>query len=296
MNKKVLGKGLEALIGDSTKKLSTEGDVIQYLSVDEIKPNPYQPRKNPDVDLSDLVLSIKQKGIMQPIIVRTRKDVNTDTISYELVVGERRLRAAKIAGLTEVPAVVKDLTDLEMLEWAIVENLQRADLNPIEEALAYKQLMEDFSLTHEMIAEKVGKSRSTITNALRLLTLPESIQNHLINKRISEGHARALLALTDRNQQEAICERILKEGLTVRETEELCFGKKRLSRTTFKRIKESAIKNVHIMELEEKLQEYLRTKVRINQGRNHGTVIIDFYSNEDLDRLVRLIIGGRTNF
>ncbi|MCS7258863.1 MAG: ParB/RepB/Spo0J family partition protein [candidate division WOR-3 bacterium] len=295
MSKKVLGKGLEALISGEVSKLTSEPDIIQYLSVDEIKPNPYQPRKNPDEDISDLVLSIKEKGVIQPIVVRTRKNVNeADKISYELVVGERRLRAAKLAGLKEIPAVIKELTDLEMLEWALIENLQRTDLNPIDEALAYKQLMEDFSLTHEMIAQKVGKSRSTITNALRLLMLPEFVQNYLINRKITEGHARALLALTDRKLQEEICERIVKEGLSVRETEELCFGKKRHGRSSIKISLKP--KDIHITTLEEKLQEYLRTKVRITKTKNRGVVSIEFYSDNDLNRLVSLILGAKFDF
>ncbi|MEO0071887.1 MAG: ParB/RepB/Spo0J family partition protein [candidate division WOR-3 bacterium] len=296
MTKKVLGKGLDALISGDVTRVSAEPDAIQYLLVDEIKPNPYQPRKNPEEDISDLVASIKEKGIIQPIVVRTRKNVNeADKINYELVVGERRLRAAKLAGLKEIPAIIKELTDQEMLEWALIENLQRTDLNPIDEALAYKQLMEDFSLTHEMIAQKVGKSRSTITNALRLLMLPETVQNYLINRKITEGHARALLALTDRRLQEEICERIIKEGLTVRETEELCFGKKRTT-VRFTPRSEPKPKDIHLATLEEKLQEHLRTKVRIIKTKNRGVVQIDFYSDSDLNRLVSLILGGKIGF
>lgn len=293
MSKKALGKGIFALIPQAPDKIPTEPDVIKYLSIAQIKPNPYQPRKNPQEDLSDLIASIKEKGVIQPVIVRTRKEVNTDVINYELVVGERRLRAAEQAGLTEIPAIVKELTEIEMVEWALIENIQRADLNIIEQALAYKRLMEDFSMTHEMIAEKVGKDRSTITNTLRLLTLPESIQNYLLQGKITFGHARALLSLTNRKQQEELCARIINEGLSVREVERICLpGTKTRTRPT--KIPTSTIpRDVHLVDLEEQLQEYLRTKVRITKSAQKGVISIEFYSDDDLTRLIKLIISNK---
>ena len=294
MSKKALGKGIFALLPQSPDKIETEPDLVKHLSVTEIKPNPYQPRKNPEEDLSDLVASIKEKGVIQPVLVRTRKDVNADTINYELVVGERRLRAAREAGLTEIPAIVKDITEIEMVEWALIENIQRSDLNVIEEALAYKRLMEDFSLTHEMIADKVGKSRSTITNAMRLLTLPESIQNYIMNRKITEGHARALLSLTNRKQQEEICQRIITEGLSVRATEQICMPHKKVKSTITKVPGATTQKDVHLLALEEQLQEYLRTKVRISKSAQRGVVSIEYYSDDDLTRLTKLIIGNKT--
>jgi len=292
MSKKALGKGIYALIPQALDKTEVETDVMKRLPTAEIKPNPYQPRKNPEQDLSELVASIKEKGILQPILVRTRKEVNTDVINYELVVGERRLRAAIEAGLTEIPAIVKDITEIEMVEWALIENIQRSDLNIIEQALAYKRLLEDFSMTHEMIAEKVGKDRSTITNALRLLTLPESIQNYLMNGKITAGHARALLALTNRKQQEEICERIIREGLSVRVAEQLCMPGIKTRTQQSKFIKTAGQKDVHIVALEEQLQEHLRTKVRITKTAQRGVVTIEFYSDDDLTRLVKLIAGN----
>jgi ParB family transcriptional regulator, chromosome partitioning protein len=295
MSKKALGKGIFALIPQSPDKIETEPDIVKYLSVTGIKPNPYQPRKNPQENLSDLVASIKEKGVLQPVVVRTRKEVNADAINYELVVGERRLRAAIEAGLNEIPAIVKDMTEIEMVEWALIENIQRADLNVIEEALAYKQLLEVFSMTHEMIAQKVGKERSTITNALRLLTLPESIQINLSQGKITQGHGRALLALIDRKQQEEICTRIIREGLSVRATEQLCQSGVK-TRPRMKKLPQDAVqKDVHIVALEEQLQEFLRTRVRILKSAQRGTVSIEFYSDDDLTRLIRLITGNKTN-
>lgn len=292
MSKKALGKGIFALIPQALDKTEVETDVMKRLPTADIKPNPYQPRKNPEQDLTELVASIKEKGVLQPILVRTRKEVNTDVINYELVVGERRLRAAIEAGLTEIPAIVKDITEIEMVEWSLIENIQRSDLNIIEQALAYKRLLEDFSMTHEMIAEKVGKDRSTITNALRLLTLPESIQNYLMNGKITSGHARALLALTNRKQQEEICERIIREGLSVRTVEQLCMPGIKIRTRQGKLIKIAGQKDVHIVALEEQLQEHLRTKVRITKTAQRGVVTIEFYSDDDLTRLVKLIAGN----
>ncbi|MCX7785894.1 MAG: ParB/RepB/Spo0J family partition protein [candidate division WOR-3 bacterium] len=294
--KKVLGKGISALIPQVSEKPIAEPNEVNYLPINEILPNPYQPRENPEEDLSDLITSIKEKGILQPIIVRTRRQVSSDQITYELVVGERRLRAARAAGLTEIPTIVKEISETEMLEWALIENIQRTDLNPIEEARGYKRLVEDFGMTHEMIAEKVGKDRSTITNALRLLTLPDSVQNYLRQGKITTGHARALLALSERKAQEMLCERIVREGLSVRQVEELCYPQKKSRVRTAKTSATIREKDIHITDIEEKLQEYLRTRVRINKTAQKGTVVIEFYSDDDLTRLVKLIMGERQAF
>lgn len=294
MNKKALGKGIYALLPQAPDKIETEPDLIQYLEINIVKPNPYQPRLNPQEDLSDLVASIKEKGVMQPILVRTRKEVNTDTINYELVVGERRLRAAREAGLEKIPAIIKELTEIEMVEWALIENIQRSDLNIIEEALAYKRLMEDFSMTHEMIADKVGKNRSTVTNALRLLTLPEPIRNAIMQNKISFGHARALLSLTDRALQEQICERIINEGLSVRDAESLCMPNTKTRPRFSKTIPHKRQPDVHLVALQEQLQDYLRTKVNISKRAQKGVVSIEYYSDDDLTRLIKLITGNNT--
>jgi ParB family chromosome partitioning protein len=293
MSKQALGKGISALIPQPEDKTKVKADTVKYLQINEIKPNPYQPRIHPEEDLTDLVASIKQNGVLQPIMVRLRKDVNADVVNYELVVGERRLRASMQAGLTEIPVIIKDVTDIEMVEWALIENIQRANLNIIEEALAYKRLMQDFSMTHEMIADKVGKDRSTITNAMRLLTLPETIQNCLMQNKITPGHGRALLALTNSKQQEEICQRIIQEGLSVRDTEKLCMPGVKVRTRITKIVTETISRDVHLVALEEKLQEFLRTKVRISKSAQRGNVSIEFYSDDDLTRLVNLITGNK---
>ncbi len=293
--KKVLGKGISALIPQTPEKPAKEQNEINYLLINEISPNPYQPRENPEEDLSDLITSIKEKGILQPIVVRPRRQVNSDQITYELVVGERRFRAARLAGLTEIPAIIKGVSETEMLEYALIENIQRADLNPIEEAQGYKKLVEEFGMTHETIATKVGKDRSTITNALRLLTLPESVQNYLRQGKITTGHARALLALAEKKTQEMLCERIVREGLSVRQVEELCYPQKKSRIRIRKSLSSVMEKDLHIEVLEEKLQEYLRTRVRINKTAQRGVILIEFYSDDDLNRLIKIIMH-KTDF
>ncbi|MEO0079067.1 MAG: ParB/RepB/Spo0J family partition protein [candidate division WOR-3 bacterium] len=275
MNRKALGKGIRAIIPSQTQESLNEA---RALPIDEIRPNPYQPRSNVEEDLSELVNSIKEKGVLQPVVVRRRRD------GYELVMGERRLRAAKLAGLDRIPAVVRVVEDGEMLELALVENLQRKDLNPVAEALAYKRLNEEFGLSHEAIAQRVGKDRSTITNALRLLSLPFKVREALASGQLSPGHARALLTLASRREQVEMCERIVTQGLSVRETERLCSERKvrppRLPKE----------KDVHIRELEEALQALLGTKVSIfPPGRGPGRIVIEFFSPEDLERVTRLI-------
>lgn len=274
--RKALGKGLAALIPEDIRTGAEE--TPHFLELSQIRPNPYQPRSDPTSDLSDLVASIKEKGILQPVVVRMRRD------GYELVVGERRLRAAQLAGLTQIPVVVKDVSESEMLELAIIENLQRSDLNPIEEALAYKRLAEEFNLTHEDIALKVGKDRSTITNALRLLTLPQSVRDALSRKEISAGHGRTLLAITNRQRQEEICQRIINEGLSVRQVEQLVSPVKK---------KQAQIKerDPNIVALEENLQEFFRTRVRIEwrESVEKGNIVIEFFSLDDLNRIIKKI-------
>ena len=221
MNRKALGKGINALIPDFEIGLpepgvSDEQGTIQTreLLIDEISPNRFQPRKYFDDDkLEELVTSISENGILQPVVVQKSET------GYELVAGERRWRASKKAGLKKIPAMIREVSDTKALELAIIENIHRQDLNPIEEAEAYKRLAEDFSLTQEMIAEKVGKSRAAIANILRLLNLSRNIQENLISGKLSMGHARALLGLENNGQMHAMCQEILEQGLTVRQTE-----------------------------------------------------------------------------
>ncbi len=279
MTRNALGKGLYALLSEETKAvLADDKDKrdLRHLKIEEIRSNPFQPRTNTQENLAELVASIKENGILQPIVVRQRSD------GYELVVGERRLRAAKEAGLTTIPAIIKDITESEMLELALVENLQRNDLNPIDEALAYKRLVDEFNLTHDRIAEKVGKDRSTITNSLRLLTLPPKVRDYIAQRKISAGHARALLTITNRKDQEAICERIVNEGLSVRAVER--FGAPRIRRAT-----PVLQRDVHIEALEDMLQQHLGSRVDIEKRNSRGHIKIQFYSDEDLDRIIKII-------
>jgi len=276
MSRKALGKGIRAIIPESTQEALAEARPVR---LDEIRPNPYQPRQQvAEEDLTELVASIKEKGVLQPVVVRRRRD------GFELVMGERRVRAAKLAGLETIPAVVRSVDDSELLELALVENLQRKDLNPIDAALAYQRLNKEFGLSHEQIAQRVGKDRSTITNALRLLDLPFKVRDALAAGSITSGHARALLGLPTRREQVEMCERIIAEDLSVRETERRCGERKP------KPPPQPQEKDVHIRQLEETLQEYLGTRVVIiPPRRGPGRIVIEFFSEEDLERMTRLI-------
>jgi ParB family chromosome partitioning protein len=283
MNRKALGKGLRAIIPEKTQETLTAES--RPIPIDEIRPNPYQPRitKEAETDphFQELIASIKEKGVLQPVVVRRRHD------GYELVMGERRWRAAKVAGLTTIPAIVRSVDDREMLEMALIENIQRADLNPIDEALAYKALSEQFGLTHDDIARRVGKDRSTITNALRLLTLPYRVREALMLGQITPGHARALLSLSSRREQVELCERVIVEGLSVRSLERLC-GELKPAKS--KKDRKPAEKDIHLLELEQQLQEILGTRVIITPpAKSPGKVTIEYFSIEDLDRIYRLI-------
>lgn len=278
MKKSVLGKGLDALI--PTEKVG-QGYVI--LGIDEIRPNTYQPRKDFDEEaINELAVSIQEKGIIQPIVVR--KNMN----AYEIIVGERRWRAAQRVGLTKVPVIIKDASDREALELALVENLQREDLNPIEEATAYDQLIEDFGLTHEEISKRIGKERSTITNQLRLLKLPEEVREALIKGEITAGHARALLGLESPNKMKEVLEAIRKEKLSVRKTEKLVqklLGDKQAS------IKPHDV-DPFIKHLTDELKKALGTQVKIIDKGGKGKIEIEYYSKDELERLIE-ILGGK---
>ncbi|MCX7732691.1 MAG: ParB/RepB/Spo0J family partition protein [candidate division WOR-3 bacterium] len=283
MNRKALGKGLRAIIPEKTQEaLATES---RPIPIDEIRPNPYQPRITKEAEnnprFQELVASIREKGVLQPVVVRRRHD------GYELVMGERRWRAARLAGLTAIPAIIRPVDDREMLEMALIENIQRSDLNPIDEALAYKALHEQFNLTHEEIARRVGKDRSTITNALRLLTLPYRVREALSLGQITPGHARALLTLTSRREQVDLCERVIAEGISVRTLERLCSEGKI---PTTKGETRKTEKDIHLTEIEQRLQETLGTRVVITPpGKSAGKITIMFHSWEDLTRICQLI-------
>jgi ParB family transcriptional regulator, chromosome partitioning protein len=276
-----LGKGLEALIpGDSP---SQSAGAAAYVPVSKVVPNPHQPRYSiNDSDLEDLTASIRTHGILQPLLVV--QDFDNDT--YILIAGERRLRAARLAGLDSVPVILRQATDQQMLELALIENIQRSDLTPLETAEAYRDLHDSFHLSHEEIAVRVGKSRVAVTNTLRLLNLPEFVRKALAEGRITEGHARALLGLNTPQSQVAALHTILKNELTVRQTEELV---RRLSGEKAATPSKNA-PSPEVAELEERLRSRLGTKVSLNHGKKGGSLTIHYYSDEELDAIVDLIM------
>jgi ParB family transcriptional regulator, chromosome partitioning protein len=270
-----LGKGLGALIPRGT------ASGLADVDVNSIAPNPKQPRTIMDeAALAELADSIRQHGILQPIIV-TRSNPGS---GYTLIAGERRLRAAKLAGLATVPALVKDTSPQQLLEVALVENIQRQDLGPLEEAAAYKQLIEELGLTQEEAARRVGKSRSAVANSLRLLNLLPEAREALERGLITEGHARTLLSLATPEEQRALLEAMLSGGVTVRAAEES-------ARRSSPRKKAAAAKDVETAELEDRLREALSTKVELHRGRHGGRVVIHFFSDEELDGIYRAITG-----
>ncbi|NLT95698.1 MAG: ParB/RepB/Spo0J family partition protein [Clostridia bacterium] len=285
MSKRGLGKGLGALIPTTNLlQYDPEKDSITEIVIDEIIPNSFQPRKNFDPDkLAELAASIKEHGVLQPVIVRPHGE------GYQLVVGERRLRASKILGLEKIPAVIKTLSDRDMTEIALIENIQRQDLNPVEEAKAYKKLMEEFGMTQEEIAKKLGKSRPFIANFLRILNLPQNILDFLEKELISFGHARALLSVEDNKLQLEIANMIIDKKLSVRETEQIV--KKALSNKNKKATKEKT--SISISPLFKDIQERLclkfSTKVNIKDKGNKGKIEIEYYNQEDLQRIIELL-------
>lgn len=288
--KSVLGRGVDALLVNNTD--SETGDRFFLCDIDKIKPNKHQPRSYFDEEkLTQLAESIREKGIIQPLLVTTAKGNR-----YHLIAGERRLRAARLANLDEVPVVVmEEGTANERLELALIENIQRHDLNPIEEATAYTRLIEEFNLTQEEVAQKVGRKRSTITNVLRLLSLPEWLQQDLMHAIISEGHARVLLRLKDNpDLLQEVRERIVQEDLSVRATEQLC--KKMLHSSKEKvaapvRRKEKVLSKSYCQTLTTQITNHLNTKVKIVQNGERGKLEIEYYSGDDLDRLTSLLTG-----
>ena len=283
MNKKSgLGKGLDALIPITNSQIQ-EGGVTQ-IPIANIVPNPRQPRARFDPgELEELAISIREHGVIQPLIVTQTESAE----QYTLIAGERRLMAAQLVELREVPVIIRGASDQQLVELALVENVQRADLGPLEAAEAYRQLTEDFKLSHEEIAARVGKSRVSITNTLRLLNLPVQVKEALVEGNISEGHASALLALPTGQAQSAALQSILKHDLNVRQTEELV---RKLSGEKPKK-QPSPIPNPEIKALEESLRQHLGTRVTLNQKRKGGTLTIHYYSAEELDTILNLIMG-----
>ena len=273
--RKALGRGLSALFPDTVMSETDKG--FFYCPIESISPNPHQPRQNfSDSELIKLADSIKEKGVIQPILVSKTKD------GFQLIAGERRWRAAQKAGLDKIPVWIRDVSPAETLELALIENIQRKDLNPIEESSAYHELMQKFHLTQEALSKRVGKDRSTIANFLRLLKLPAIIQQDLIDGRLTTGHARVLVAMESLSVQMEIRDRIIKKSLSVRQTEDLV---KKI--VTLKKPKSPKTEIDHYIDsLSKDLQKSLGTKVIIRRKGKKGKIIIDFYSDEDLSRLI----------
>ena len=292
--KKGLGKGLDSLISDKVNKPATTAvekpksehaaDAI-IMDINKVEPNREQPRKKFDEDaLLELSESIKQFGVLQPLLVTERKDY------YEIIAGERRWRAAKMAGLKEVPVIIKKLTKQEIMEISLIENIQRENLNPIEEALAYKKLINEFNLKQDEVAERVSKSRTAVTNAMRLLKLNDKVQQMVIDEMLTTGHARALLAIEDENMQHTVAQQIFDEKLSVRDTEKLVKniqnGKKAAKE---KEVLDPKLKVIYD-DLAEQMKKILGTKVLINaKDEKSGKIEIEYYSQDELDRIIDLI-------
>ncbi len=288
--KRGLGRGLNALINTGPdievkeKSKDNNDNKEVFVNISLVEPNRNQPRKEFDKEaLSELAASIKQYGILQPIMVQKNGDM------YEIIAGERRWRAAKEAGLKEVPVIVRDYDKQKIMEISIIENIQRENLNPIEEAMAYQCLMEEYGLKHDELADKVSKNRSTITNSMRLLRLSENIQQMIIDGKISTGHAKVLLSVENKEEQEKIAAELISKSLSVRELEKLV--KKYIKPRKKKENKETIDYSLFYKEYEDKLKDILGTKVQINtKDKNKGRIEIDYYSAAELERIVELLI------
>lgn len=288
-----LGKGLDLLIPAATQKADSvkseekvENSSAQetLVKITKVEPNREQPRKNFDEDaLQELADSIKQFGLLQPILVQDRKT------HYEIIAGERRWRAAKLAGLKEVPVIIRDYTEQEIVEISLIENIQREDLNPIEEAQAYKKLLTEFNLKQDEVAERVSKSRTAVTNSMRLLKLCDEVQQMIIDDMISTGHARALISIEDPEQQYTIAQRVFDEKLSVRDVEKLVKDLNKPQKPK-KEVVEDKSLDIIYQDVEEKLKQSLGTKVSIaSKGNGAGKLEIEFYTHDDLDKIIELL-------
>jgi ParB family chromosome partitioning protein len=277
--KKALGKGLGAIL-DSENILSEASSVTQ-LRISDIEPNRDQPRKKFDPEkLQSLAESVLQHGVVQPIIVKKKGK------GYSIIAGERRWRAAKLAGLKTIPAIIKEMSSQEVMEIALIENLQREDLNPIEEAEAYQKLMEEHGLTQELLSKLVGKSRAAIANSVRLLTLSDKVKEMIVEEILTPGHARTLITIDDKDKQAKLAEAIVERGLNVRDTEKLI--SEQISPSQMKR-KKRQNKDANILDVEERLKSILGTKVDLQHSAKKGKIIIEYYSNDEFERLVGIL-------
>ncbi|MCC7077312.1 MAG: ParB/RepB/Spo0J family partition protein [Acidimicrobiia bacterium] len=285
MTRSGLGKGLSALLPDDGETTGPEG--LVHVAIDEIRPNPRQPRERFDAESIDVLAdSIARVGVLQPLLVRRAE------VGYELIAGERRLRAARRAGMDAVPVIVKDTSDEESLEQALLENMHRDNLNPLEEAAAFRQLIDDFALTHEAVAERVGKSRAAVSNALRLLALPPEVHEMLADGSLSGGHARALLSLDDPQRQVEVARRCVDEGWSVRQVEDA------VRETTPTRggstPRGGGGGHPALLEVGDLIGEYLNTPVKLSMKKESGRMVVEFGSLEDLERITQLILGPFT--
>lgn len=290
---KGLGKGLDSLIPDKvgiTEPVEEEKKDEVMVNINKVEPNREQPRKNFDEDaLLELAESIKQFGVLQPLLVQDKETY------YEIVAGERRWRAAKLAGVKEIPIIVKNLTPQEIVEISLIENIQREDLNPIEEAIAFKRLLTEFNLKQDEVAERVSKSRTTVTNSMRLLKLDEKVQQMVIDEMLTTGHARALLAIENHEKQYAVAQKVFDEKLSVRETEKLVKKLAKANDSDSKKVEkedEDELKRLRVVyhDLEEKMKEALGTKVVINyKDKNKGKIEIEYYDSEQFEHLYDML-------
>jgi len=297
VEKRALGKGLAALLGEKenqsyqkpvalfTKDKTGERSGIQYLEVSKIHAGRLQPRSEFDTEKQkELISSIKEKGLIQPIIVRRKAD------GYEIIAGERRFRAVKSLGTERMPAIIKDVDDQEALIISLIENIQREQLNPIEEASAFKKLIEDFKVNQDDVAQFLGKDKTTVSNTLRLLKLPDEIQQYLRKGHISFGHAKAILSLDNAQKQLDLCRQIISNSLSVRELESIA---RTVASKAKKRIRKDSTRDPYLVDLENQLQHLLGTKVRIVANKKRGKIVIEYYSLNDLDRILNLL--GKRN-
>ena len=279
MEKRALGKGLSALIPTKDPNISAPQSGVLEIPISQIRANKYQPRTDFKQDkLNDLVNSIREKGVVQPVLARKVQD------GYELIAGERRLRAAKTLGLEKIPAILKNVADVDMLEISLIENIQRQELNAIEEAVAYQRLITEFDFTQESVAKVLGKDRSTVANILRLLNLPKKIQGYISSGDITAGHAKAILSLPTEKAQVSACGVIIKKGLSVRESEALV-----ARRLLGARPATAEKKDRGISEIENQLQQIFGTRVVIVHGKKRGKIQIEYYSNDDLNRILDML-------
>lgn len=283
MQKKALGKGLEALLPENVLSSPAERGRLLEVDITKIIPNRYQPRRAfEEGDLKELADSIRSRGVVEPVLVRKAEEGK-----FELIAGERRWRAAGLAGAATIPVVIREATDSDLLELALVENLLRKDLNPLEAARAYRRLMEEFNLSQEQIAQRVGKERPSVANSLRLLNLPEPVQEALLTEKLTSGHAKAILSLSREGDQLQLARQVLRQGLSVRQTERLA---RLIERGKPARRRVAASPSPEVAQVQEQLSYQLGTRVRMEGGGERGRIVIEYYTAADLERILEKLL------